>query len=70
MELSNRQKNQAIYLRELVQSAGWKVYEEFIKDYVFEYLSSSLNKDTLNGLKLAIEEPKRLVTIYESTKNR
>jgi hypothetical protein len=66
--LSQKQKTQALYIKDLIHSAGWKAYEEFIKDFVFEYLNSSLNKDTLSGVKLAVFEAKNLVERYERLK--
>lgn len=69
MKLTKKQKHQALLIRELMKMSGWQAYEEFIKDFVFEFLNSALSKETLNGLKMAVEEAKKLVIQYEKECN-
>lgn len=66
--LTQKQKTQALYLKDLINSSSWRVYEEFVRDFIFDFVGSAYDKNVFTGLKLAISEPRKLVEEYEKMK--
>ena len=41
-------------LLDMLKTPGWQLYEEFISSYINEYIASSIPRNQLVGMKMAV----------------
>lgn len=52
--LSGLTKYQILLIQKMLMSEEWKIYKEYVKNLVFDYLNSVENKDFLKGIKFSV----------------
>lgn len=62
MKIIESQEYQALKLAEMLETDGWKVFQNIIETYIVEYIGSSVPRDQLIGLKLALSLPEDYLT--------
>lgn len=49
-------------LLDMLKTPGWRLYEEFICSYINEYIASSIPRNQLVGMKMAVNSIKEFTS--------